>query len=69
MTLLRLGVHELADAGSGKDSMAASAADLSKAESHDEPYEVAEVDVADVAPADALKEPRRLHVGEGCDGV
>lgn len=49
--------------------MAPSAADLSKPESQDECYQVTEVDVADVAPAYAFKEPRRLHVGESNDAV
>jgi hypothetical protein len=69
LTLLHLEVHELAEAGASKDSMAPSAADLPKPESQDERYQVAEVDVADVAPAYAFKEPRRLHVGKGNDAV
>jgi hypothetical protein len=69
LTLLRLQIQEFADASSGKDSMASSAADLSKAERYDEPDQVTEVDVADIAPTQALEEPRGLHVGEGNDGV
>jgi len=68
LTLLHLEIHELGDASSSKDSMAPSAADLSKPESQDECHQ-AEVDVADGAPTYAFKESRRLHVGESRDAV
>ena len=69
LTPFHLEVDELAEAGSSNDATAPSAADLSKPKSQDERYEVTEVDVADVAPAYAFKEPCRLHVGESNDAV
>jgi len=41
--------------------MAAPAAELSKSQGHDECYQVAERDVANLAPAYPFKESRRLH--------
>jgi len=69
LTSLLLKVQELDHAGPGEHAMAPPSTDFAKAESQNEPHQVREVDIADIAAVQAREKSSRLHMKHIDDAV